>query len=321
MSVPDPPERLTGIFAAAPTPVRADLAPDLGGIAPLYDHLAGQGCHGALVLGTTGEGPSFGLTERAAVLEAVAEWRARGGVGAFRLLAGTGCSALSDTIEATRTAFALGFDGVVALPPFFYKAVGAEALGDYYARLADAAVPTGGRLLLYHLPRLSGVAIPTETVAALSRSHPRALAGMKDSGGDLAQTRDWCRSFSQLAVFTGNDRHLVGALAVGGAGSITALANSCGALARAVWDAHRAGQPTEELQARLSAARSVFDAFPSVAAAKALLAERHGLPRWPVRPPLQDLDQEAARTLCARLEAALAGEPSDGEGRGTLPGT
>ena len=50
---------LAGVFAAAVTPLRSDFSPDLNVLPSLLGFLAGRGCHGILLLGTTGEGPSF----------------------------------------------------------------------------------------------------------------------------------------------------------------------------------------------------------------------------------------------------------------------
>ena len=65
------PASLYGIFAAAVTPLKADLSPDLEALPALLDFLAGRGCHGVLLLGTTGEGPSFAINERLAILRMV----------------------------------------------------------------------------------------------------------------------------------------------------------------------------------------------------------------------------------------------------------
>ena len=55
---------LAGIYAAALTPLKPDLSPDLESVPALLDFLAARGCHGALISGTTGEGPSFSPGER-----------------------------------------------------------------------------------------------------------------------------------------------------------------------------------------------------------------------------------------------------------------
>ena len=118
------PEKLFGVFAAAVTPLKSDLDPDLDSLPEYLAILAGRGCHGALVLGTTGEGPSFSVEQRKAITRAAL--RVREAQPEFIVLAGTGCASLTDTIELTRGAFDLGVDGCVTLPPFYYKGVAVE---------------------------------------------------------------------------------------------------------------------------------------------------------------------------------------------------
>jgi len=100
------PQAFNGIFAAAITPLRSDFSPDLS-VLPLYlDFLAQRGCHGALLLGTTGEGPSFSPEQRRDVFRAALKVRQEH--PEFRLLAGTGTPSLDETSALTRSAFDLG---------------------------------------------------------------------------------------------------------------------------------------------------------------------------------------------------------------------
>jgi 4-hydroxy-tetrahydrodipicolinate synthase len=116
----NPHQRLAGVYAAALTPLDQNgaLAPEA--CPQLLAFLAGRGCHGALLHGTTGEGPSFAPDER------IVMWKAALAVRQdwpdFRLLAGVGTTSLHESIQLTQAAFELGFDGVVSLPPFYYRA-------------------------------------------------------------------------------------------------------------------------------------------------------------------------------------------------------
>lgn len=299
-----------GIIAAAPSPMDAALRVRPEAVAGLLDHLLGQGCHGALLLGSTGEGPSFDLGERRALLEAARDWRMARGAAQFQLLAGTGCSAIPDSIAATRTAFELGLDGVLVLPPFYFKAVGEAGLEAAFAQIFDAAVPDAGRLYLYHIPRLSGLAIGSALIDSLRRRFGPRLAGVKDSGGDLAHTLQLIRAHPDLAVYTGQDGHLLPALQAGAAGGITALASLRGDLARAVYDAWSAGEMAEaaRAQARLDAARIALDRWPTVAAVKAALALMTGMEAWPLRPPLEALEHRDAAELAELLADSRSSE-------------
>ncbi len=106
-----------GVFAAALTPLNQDGSLDLEHVLPYLDFLAKRGCHGALLFGTTGEGPSFSPRERIRLGKVAREITQTH--PDFMLLMGTGTPSLTETIELTRSAFDLGMQGVVVLPPYF----------------------------------------------------------------------------------------------------------------------------------------------------------------------------------------------------------
>jgi 4-hydroxy-tetrahydrodipicolinate synthase len=295
---------LRGIYAAAVTPLDSSGRPALDAFPRLLEHLASRGCHGALLLGTTGEGPSFSVSERKAVIREALLYR-DASRQSFKILAGTGCASLSDTIELTRAAFDLGVDGVVTLPAFFYKGVDAAGLAAYFEQVVQAAMPADGRLLVYHIPQVSGVAIPAQTVAALRERLPQQVYGMKDSQDDRTHLLDTIEQFPGFQVFAGSDSLLSEALSAGGVGGITALSNVTSPLNRAIWDAHQAGGAAPEAQAALVRARAAVLGLSGPAAMKAALAELFGFPDWPVRPPLQPLSPEQRRTFTEALAALL----------------
>ena len=63
---------LAGVYAAAVTPLRdqPDSSLDLESVPVLMNFLASRGCHGMVLFGTTGEGPSFSPSEREALMRA-----------------------------------------------------------------------------------------------------------------------------------------------------------------------------------------------------------------------------------------------------------
>jgi 4-hydroxy-tetrahydrodipicolinate synthase len=136
---------LSGVYAAAVTPLNADYSPDLEAIPELLAFLAERGCHGALLLGTTGEGPSFSAREREAIWKAGLKVREE--YPEFRLLAGTGTPSLDETIMLTKTAFDIGYDGVVVLPPYYFRNASADGLLAWYRQVIEKGVPSDGAFL------------------------------------------------------------------------------------------------------------------------------------------------------------------------------
>lgn len=288
---------LSGIYAAALTPLTASGAPDSGALPRYLDFLAERGCHGALLLGTTGEGPSFSGAERRAIWSAAAEWRqARPG---FRLLAGTGTPSLTETTEFTQTAFDLGYEAAVVLPPYYFRNASQEGLFDWFAQLIESAVPAGKWLLGYHIPQVSGVALPPKLLARLAAAYPQRFGGLKDSSGDPAQAAAYIDALPGCAVLVGNDQLLADAMQGGAAGAITAGATLWSPLLRRIYDGAAAAQD------QVDPLRSAMDAHPPAPAfLKAMLGHFHDLKLGSVRAPLLDFDPEHTQTAIHALEAA-----------------
>jgi 4-hydroxy-tetrahydrodipicolinate synthase len=298
------PQTLSGVYAAAVTPIQSDGSPDAEGINALLEFLANRGCHGVLILGTTGEGPSFSPTERAQIFKAAAS--ARQSHPSLRLFAGTGTPSLDETIHLTRLAFSLEFDGTVVLPPYYFRKVSDDGLYAWFDSLIKQAVPSDGVLLGYHIPPITGVGFSLDLLSRLKDSHPDCFAGIKDSSGDPEFARQLGQRFGkELFVLTGNDRLFSLALQSNASGCITAMANLLSPALRQLWDAHQSGTPYTSLQETLSTARSILDRYPPMPPLlKSLLHTLHNLPLWPVKPPLMPLSEDLIKSISIALESS-----------------
>ncbi len=292
---------LAGVYAAAVTPLTTAGAPDLQTLPSFLSFLAERGCHGALLLGTTGEGPSFSSKERIAIWTAAAEWRKEH--ADFRLLAGSGTPSLTESIELNRIAFELGFEATLVLPPYFFRNASEDGLFDWYAQLIEASVPQDRWLLGYHIPAVSGVALALSLLQRLAAAYP-TFGGLKDSSGDLNSAKAYAAGLPGKAVLVGNDHLLWPGLLAGAAGCITALANLRSPELRAIYEAYIWKQDGADRQATLDPLRDAMDAMPPAPAyLKALLHAQHGLPLWGVRAPLQDFTAEQTQRALSALEA------------------
>ena len=294
--------KLEGVYAASLTPLKDDYSPDLDALPPLLRFYAQRGCHGALLLGTTGEGPSFAPKERTAILQAALKIRQE--YPDFRLMAGTGTPSLEETLSLTRDAFDLGFDAVVVLPPYYFRKVSDEGLFVWYKKIIEQAVPSDGAFLGYHIPAVSGVGLSFELLSQLKDGFPQRFYGIKDSTGDPNHAVQLGAHFGQdLTVLTGNDRLLSFAMENQATGCITAMANLYSPSLRKVWDAFQRGEADLETQAQLDTWRSVLDEYqPFAPTLKALLHNMHGFPQWAVRPPLLPLRDGLAHKALKEFE-------------------
>jgi 4-hydroxy-tetrahydrodipicolinate synthase len=290
-------DRIRGVWCATLTPLDALGAPDAGVLSAHVKRLFAAGVDGIALFGTTGEGQSFSVAQRKSGLDALLA----AGVPPERIVAGTGCAALADTIELTRHAIGAGCAGALVLPPFFFKDPSEEGVYESYARLIDGVADGRLRLYLYHIPQVTGVPIPHDVISRLVTTYPRALAGIKDSEGNLGHTRRLLERFRTLSVFVGHEPHLPAALAAGGAGTICGVANLYPRLVRRLHDHALTSGAKDEL-ARVEAFVALLDRVPIFAAFKALLAELTGDPTWEALcPPLVRMDGNARRAWLASV--------------------
>lgn len=284
---------LAGIYAAAVTPIQPNASTlDLESVSALLHFLKGRGAHGALIFGTTGEGTSFSPKERESLLKAVQAVRKE--LADFKILAGTGTPSLSETIELTKLAFELGCDGVVVLPPYYFRKVTDNGLFNWFSELIDNAVPKDKFFLGYHIPPMTGIGFSLELLERLKEKYPKQFAGIKDSSHDEAFAVTVGQKFGKdLLVLNGTDSYLHHALKNNAQGAITAPANLISANLRNVWDAYQEGKDPTEMQKKVDDQRHFLEKFAPIAPIlKGLLHKIHGLPNWSVRSPLQDADEK-----------------------------
>ena len=283
---------LAGVYAAAVTPLKDDTSFDLESVPAFLRMLAAHGCHGALLFGTTGEGPSFSPKEREIFMRSARVYRQQ--LPGFKLLAGTGTPSLSESIDLTKLAFDLGYDGVVVLPPYYFRKATDEGLFNWFSELIKKAIPSHGYVLGYHIPATSGVGFSFELLARLKDSFPDKFAGIKDSSHDESFAAALGQRFGKdLLVLNGTDSYFHHALKNHAQGAITAAANLISEDLREIWDLYQAGKDPSETQTRVTEQRHILEKYmPFPPILKALLHKLHGFPKWTVRPPLEEIDEE-----------------------------
>ena len=323
---------IRGVLAPVVTPFKSDLAPDSQRFIAHCKWLLSQNC-GLAVFGTNSEANSLSLEERLNLLDELVA----AGVDPARMMPGTGCCSIMETVKLTKQAVGNGCAGVLMLPPFYYKDVSEEGLYRYFSEVVQRVGDARLKIYLYHIPPVAVVGITPKLVERLLAAYPNAIAGMKDSSGDWNNTKTFLDVFAETAppaptaraartfdVFVGSESFLLANMRNGGVGTISATANVNPAAIHELYQKcsgvcakrRRNGKAlgtsasTTELehdQARLNVVREVFSnrKFPSmIAALKQALAIYTDDPAWrTVRPPLIELTSEQAKTLAAELQA------------------
>ena len=299
---------LSGVWSAAVTPQRDDLSVDLDKMVAHHKWLLANGCDGIAVLGTTGEANSFSVAERLDVIAAAAN----AGIAKDKLMIGTGCCALPDTIELTKAALDAGFDQILMLPPFYYKGIGDDGLFACYDQVVQSLGDDRMRIVVYDFPAMTGLEIGTDLLVRLNKAYPKTVVGVKDSSGNWDDMQAVARAIPGFRTFAGTELYLLDTLKEGGAGCITASGNATSHLCQLVYAAHLAGDAAgaEAAQETASAARKMLQAFGFVPGMKELMAQNTGDTAWRnMRPPIMPLSANGIAALekaCQALNFKLA---------------
>src|SRR5215472_16510952 len=262
-------------YVAAVTPCDSKLM-------PLFKE---KGADGVVVLGTTGEFPSFSTAERKKVAEVALKHRA-----GLKMIVQVGTPNLPETLELLNHAQANGADGILCIPPFYYKNPAVEPLVKHYSAILEASkLP----VYLYHIPGTSAVPISHELLHKLE--HFPNLAGIKDSTGNAEGYAAFVKEFPKLDMMTGTDNNLPHALAHN-MGAILAGGNLFTKQSAAVFAAHREGKSIDEAFAKLREASAMVRGSGGAPGIKFGLSA-FGLRESYVRPPQVDLTAEQKEQL------------------------
>ncbi len=293
-----------GVLSPVVTPFDADLQPDADRLAAHCRWLLDNEV-GLAVFGTNSEANSLSVAEKRGLLDSLVA----AGIPPGRMMPGTGCCALADSVELTRHAVALGCGGVLMLPPFYYKGVSDEGLFRNFAEVIERVGDGRLQAYLYHIPPVAQVPISLDLIERLLDTYPQAVAGVKDSSGNWENTSAMLERFQPRGfdVFAGSETFLLATLRGGGAGCISATANvnpgPIAALARSWQDGG-----ADDRQAELDAVRAIFSSYVMIPALKAAIGYFSGASEaWNrLRPPLVELNEgERTALVQALLEAGF----------------
>jgi 4-hydroxy-tetrahydrodipicolinate synthase len=291
-------QHIKGVLSPVVTPFKPDMSPDVKRFARHCKWLLANNV-GLAVFGTNSEANSIALDERMALLEGLVG----SGVDPARMMPGTGCCALTDSVRLTAHAVKLGCAGVLMLPPFYYKGVSDEGLFRNFAEIIERVGDARLQVYLYHIPPVSQVGISLALIERLLKAYPKNVAGLKDSSGDWNNTKAVLDAFAKSGfdVFPGSETFLLAGLRTGGVGCISATANVNPAAIHnlyAKWETAEA----DKLQKGLDDIRGTFQKYPMIPALKQAVAHWSDDAAWAkVRPPLIELTAEQAKNLVTDL--------------------
>lgn len=281
-----------GLSVALATPFASDGSVD----SPLLTSHAARclrhGCNSVTLFGTTGEGPSLSRRERHAIYALVQSI----GIAGNKLIAAVVANSAGDAAEQVADAYDAGAKGILLAPPSYFKGVTEDGVFDWYQTVIGQFGENARDIYLYNIPSLTGVPISVRLVSRIRKAFGDAVAGIKDSGCDWSATEPLVHAHRDISVLVGDERDLAAAVRIGGAGSISGMAN--------VFPETVAGLTRGRDDPFIDGVVDVIDRLGVIPAIKAMIAEKEAIAGWrAVRPPLLPLDTAARKHLTEEIKA------------------
>ena len=285
-------------WVATVTPCDARGMFDPGAMKAVMEWHRKCGADGVVVLGTSGEFPSFSVAERKLITETAMQHK-----GNMNIMVGPGTSNIVETVDLARHAQSVGADGLLVIPPFYFNQPPLEGLTDYYTKLFEAvSIPIN----LYHIPGTSEVSITVDLLRSMMK-YPH-LAGIKDSSGDAEGFAQFIKNFPELNMRCGTSNNLIPAVEAG-MGAILADGNMFSDKSADVFTAYRAKGDWKAKLAHLRAAGGIMRDYNmganSYAAMKYVLSLRMGGPAMYARTPYPQLTDAQKASLKAGLDKVM----------------
>jgi 4-hydroxy-tetrahydrodipicolinate synthase len=273
-----------GLLTAMVTPFAANGSVDEERAVALGRHLLGNGSHGLVVCGTTGESATLTDDEqRSLIATMVAELGDDGAI-----VAGAGSNDTRHAVHLTEAAVEAGAHAILSVTPYYNKP-NARGVRAHFEAVARAA--GGVPVIVYNIPSRTALNLAPDFLAELATVD--GIEAVKQANSDELQP------IEGLAVLAGNDDVLAACMDMGGAGGICVASHVVGPEMRRIVDDPATRAQIDAGLRDVYAAMFVTASPAPVKAALAMLGHDVG----GLRLPLVEVD-EAER---AHVRGALAG--------------
>lgn len=222
------------LITAMITPFDENEQIDWNEVTRLTEMLIRNGSDGLVVSGTTGEAPTLSADEKVKLFRHVVE----AADGRAAVIAGTGSNSTSDSVDLTKEAAACGVDGIMLVTPYYNK----PSQEGLYRHFCTVAAATELPILLYNVPGRTGTNMTADTVVRLAEEIPNIMA-VKEASGDLVQATEIIRRTpDQFRLYSGDDKHTLPLLAIGGHGVVSVASHFIGKEIKQMIDAFVSGE-------------------------------------------------------------------------------
>ena len=213
---------MKGLGTALITPFTKEGKVDFEALGRLIEHQVVGGTDYLVVLGTTSEVPTLSHKEQEEIVSFVIK-QVAGRMPLVLGIGGNSTAAVVEKIEGWKDILAKHFAAILSVTPY-YNRPQQEGLYLHFCEIAKASpVP----VLLYNVPKRTGVNMLPETTRRIYDAYPEKIMGIKEACGNIEQfAQTVAIANGDFAVISGDDDLACEMVKIGGAGLISVASNA-----------------------------------------------------------------------------------------------
>ena len=213
---------MKGLGTALITPFLENGEVDYNALGTLIEHQIAGGTDYLVILGTTSEVPTLTHQEQDAIVSFVVK-QVAGRLPLVLGIGGNSTAAVVARITELKDTLVEHFSAILSVTPY-YNRPQQEGLYLHFCEVAKASpVP----VILYNVPKRTGVNLLPETTRRIYDAHPEKIMGIKEACGSVEQFCETVQlSQGDFAVISGDDDLAYEMVKAGGAGLISVAGNA-----------------------------------------------------------------------------------------------
>ena len=213
---------MKGLGTALVTPFTEEGEIDFQALGTLIEHQVAGGTDYLVILGTTSESPTLTNKEQNTLIDYVVK-QVAGRMPLVLGIGGNSTAAVVERINELNETLVAHFAGILSVTPY-YNRPQQEGLYLHFCEVAKASpVP----VILYNVPKRTGVNLLPETTRRIYDAYPEKIMGIKEACGNIEQFTETIQlSNGDFAVISGDDDLACEMMKAGGVGLISVASNA-----------------------------------------------------------------------------------------------
>lgn len=213
---------MKGLGTALVTPFMEDGTIDFQSLSAMIEHQVNGGVDYLVIMGTTSESPTITHEEQDQIIAHVVK-QVAGRVPLVLGVGGNSTAAVVQRLEELSERLLTDFAAILSVTPY-YNRPQQEGLYLHFSAVAEASpVP----VILYNVPKRTGVNLLPETTRRIYDAHPQKIMGIKEACGSIEQFTETVNLFNgDFSVISGDDDLAYEMMKAGGDGLISVASNA-----------------------------------------------------------------------------------------------